>query len=131
MATNKYNYAKGKRKTSVAQVRLYKGEGKFEINGKTINEWVNVKTQIGLIKSPFKIVGAEKKFDVTAKVEGGGTSAQAEALRHGIARALVNADPLSKPALKKAGLLTRDSRSKERKKFGLKKARKGPQFSKR
>lgn len=127
----KYFYANGKRKTSVARVRLYKGEGKIYINDKPANEFITVKTLIGLMKTPFKLVGADKKYDVSAKVEGGGTTAQAEAIRHGISKALIEADPLSKPVLKKAGFLTRDSRVKERKKFGLKKARKGPQFSKR
>ncbi|NIA01778.1 MAG: 30S ribosomal protein S9 [Nitrospirae bacterium] len=127
----KYFYANGKRKTSVAKVRLYKGDGKIIINNKLINEFVPIKTLIGLIKFPFKVVGAEKQYDVSAKVEGGGVTSQAEAVRHGIAKGLIEADPLSKPSLKKAGLLTRDSRTKERKKFGLKRARKGPQFSKR
>lgn len=127
----KYFYANGKRKTSVARVRLYKGEGKIIINNKPINEFLSIKTLIGLIKYPFKIVGVVKKYDVSAKVQGGGITSQAEAIRHGIAKGLVEADPLSKPSLKKAGLLTRDSRIKERKKYGLKRARKGPQFSKR
>lgn len=127
----KYFYANGKRKTSVARVRLYKGDGKIIINDKPVNEFVSVKTLIGLIKYPFKLVGADKQYDVSAKVQGGGTTSQAEAVRHGIAKGLTEADPLSKPTLKKAGLLTRDSRTKERKKSGLKRARKGPQFSKR
>ena len=127
----KYFYASGKRKTSVARVRLYKGEGKIIINNKPINEFLSIKTLIGLVKSPFKIVGAVNKYDVSAKVHGGGITSQAEAIRHGIAKGLVEADPLSKPSFKKAGFLTRDSRIKERKKYGLKRARKGPQFSKR
>jgi small subunit ribosomal protein S9 len=127
----KYFYANGKRKTAVARVRLYKGDGKIIINDKPINEFVSVKTMIGLIKFPFKVVGADKQYDVSAKVIGGGPSSQAEAVRHGIAKGLLEADPLSKPSLKKAGLLTRDSRTKERQKPGLKRARKGPQFSKR
>jgi len=127
----KYFYASGKRKTSVARVRLYKGEGKIIINNKPINEFLSVKTLIGLVKSPFKIAGAVNKYDVSAKVQGGGITSQAEAIRHGITKGLVEADPLSKPSFKKAGFLTRDSRIKERKKYGLKRARKGPQFSKR
>ena len=127
----KYFYASGKRKSSIARVRLYKGEGQIIINEKPINDFITVKTLIGLIKSPFKLVGVDKKYDVTAKVQGGGVTSQAEAIRHGIAKGLIEADPLSKPTLKKAGFLTRDSRTKERKKYGLKRARKGPQFSKR
>lgn len=127
----KYFYANGKRKSAVARVRLYKGEGKIIINDKPINEFIKVKTLIGLIKSPFKLAGLDKKFDVSAKVSGGGSTAQAEAIRHGIAKGLIESDPLLKPTLKKAGLLTRDARVKERKKYGLKRARKGPQFSKR
>ncbi len=127
----KYFYANGKRKRAIARVRLYKGTGEIIVNDKKITEHFKVKTFIGIINSPFKIVGAEKKFDVTIKVQGGGNASQAEAIRHGISKALLEADPLSKPSLKKAGFLTRDSRIKERKKYGLKRARKGPQFSKR
>lgn len=127
----KYTYASGKRKAAIARVRLYKGTGEITINDQKISEFISVKTLIGLIKSPFKLTGHVNKFDITAKVEGGGVVAQAEAIRHGIAKGLIEADPLSKPVLKKAGLLTRDSRTKERKKFGLKRARKAPQFSKR
>ena len=127
----KYFYANGKRKTSVAMVRLYKGGGTITINNKPINEFCSVKTLIGLIKSPLKLTGSEQKYDITVKVIGGGVTSQAEATRHGIAKALLEADPLNKPTLKSAGMLTRDSRTKERKKFGLKRARKAPQFSKR
>ncbi|MBT4917398.1 30S ribosomal protein S9 [Candidatus Peregrinibacteria bacterium] len=127
----KYTYANGKRKSAVARVRLYKGTGEITINDKTISEYVAVKALIGLIKSPFKLTGHVNKFDVSAKVDGGGVTAQAEAVRHGIVKSLIEADPLAKPVLKKAGLITRDSRTKERKKFGLKRARKAPQFSKR
>lgn len=127
----KYTYANGKRKTSVAKVRLYKGAGKIMINNKDIKDFCDIKTMIGMIKEPLKLVGKQKDFDITALVSGGGHQAQGEAVRHGIAKALVVLDPLSKPTLKKAGLLTRDPRMKERKKFGLKRARKAPQFSKR
>jgi small subunit ribosomal protein S9 len=127
----KYFYANGKRKTSVATVRLYKGKGVITVNNKALNEFCNVKTLIGLVKSPLKITGSLDKYDITAKTSGGGVNSQAEAVRHGITKALIEADPLNKPSLKSAGLLTRDSRVKERKKFGLKKARKAPQFSKR
>ena len=127
----KYFYANGKRKCSIARVRLYKGTGEITINEQPASKFITVKTLIGLIKSPFKLTGTNKKFDVTVKVEGGGVVSQAEAIRHGIAKSLIEIDPLNKPTLKKAGLLTRDSRVKERKKYGLKRARKAPQFSKR
>ncbi|MBI4232591.1 30S ribosomal protein S9 [Candidatus Peregrinibacteria bacterium] len=130
-AKGKYFYANGKRKNAIARVRLYKGTGAITVNEKAVNEYITVKALIGLTKSPLVLTGSEAKFDVTAKVTGGGPSAQAEALRHGISKALIEADPLNKPTLKKAGLLTRDSRIKERKKYGLKRARKAPQFSKR
>jgi len=129
--SGKYFYANGKRKSSVARVRLYKGTGAITVNNVDISEFVKIKTLIGLIKSPFDLTGTKKKFEVTVRVSGGGQVSQAEAIRHGIARGLVESDPLMKPVLKKAGMLTRDSRTKERKKFGLKKARKAPQFSKR
>lgn len=127
----KFFYASGKRKTSIARVKLYKGEGSIVINNKPANEYITVKSLIGSIKSPFKLTGTEKKYDVSALVTGGGINSQADAIRHGITKALIEADPLTKPSLKKAGFLTRDSRIKERKKFGLKRARRGPQFSKR
>ena len=127
----KYFYANGKRKCSVARVRLYKGKGDITINDQPINKFISVKTLIGVVKSPLKLTGNDGKFNVHIRVEGGGVSSQAEAIRHGISKALVIIDPLNKPTLKKAGLLTRDSRVKERRKFGLKKARKAPQFSKR
>ena len=127
----KYLYANGKRKTSIARVRLYNGAGAITINDKKANEYFVVKTLIGLIKSPLKLVGLDQKFDVVAVLTGGGINSQAEALRHGIAKALLVSDASLRPTLKKAGMLTRDSRMKERKKFGLKRARKGQQFSKR
>lgn len=129
--TGKYFYANGKRKNSVARVRLYKGTGEITINEKSLSKYITVKSLIGLIKSPLVMTGNNQKYDISAMIFGGGVSSQAQALRHGISKALVEADPLNKPTLKKAGLLTRDSRIKERKKFGLKRARKGPQFSKR
>jgi len=127
----KYFYANGKRKTSVARVRLYKGKGVITVNNKPLNEYFALRILSGLIKSPLKMMGVEQKFDITAKVHGGGINSQAEAIRHGIAKALLEADPLNRPTLKKAKFLTRDARVKERKKFGLKRARRGPQFSKR
>jgi len=127
----KYYYANGKRKTSVAKVRLYKGKGVITVNNKPVHEYFALKILSGLIKSPLKLIGSEQKYDITVKVEGGGINSQAEAIRHGIAKALIEADPLNRPTLKKAKFLTRDARNKERKKFGLKRARRGPQFSKR
>jgi len=129
--TGKYTYATGKRKCAVAQVRLYKGKGSITINGKDIKEQVDTAELIENINFPFKLTGTAGKYDVTVVINGGGVSAQADAIRHGIARGLVEEDEAYKATLKKAGLLTRDNRTKERKKFGLKRARKAPQFSKR
>ena len=121
----------GRRKTSIARVRIMPGKGSFTINGKDINDYLNTDVLRTLAKQPFAVSGTEGKFDTIVKVEGGGLSGQAGAIRHGIARALVKADEANKPAVKAAGLLTRDPRMKDRKKPGLKKARKAPQFSKR
>jgi len=129
--TGKYTYATGKRKCAIAQVRLYKGKGNIIVNGKDIKEYVDTAELIENINFPFKLTGTDKKYDVTVVVSGGGISAQADAIRHGISRGLIAESEDYKPTLKKAGLLTRDARKKERKKFGLKKARKAPQFSKR
>ncbi len=127
----KYHYANGKRKTSVAKVRLYKGKGKITVNNTDIKEYFPESEYVGLVKLPLKLTGTQKDFDITIKVEGGGLHSQADASRHGIAKALVVIDENNRVTLKKAGMLTRDSRTKERKKFGLKRARKAPQFSKR
>jgi len=129
--TGEYHYANGKRKTSVARVRLYKGQGNIEINERPINEWTAKKTQYEKILSPLVAVGMKNKFDISIKVEGGGQTGQAEAIRHGISKALTVYDPNLRNTLKPLGFLTRDSRMKERKKYGLKGARKSPQFSKR
>lgn len=129
--SGKYYYANGKRKCAIARVRLYKGTGTITINEKSAQEYFPVKVLLGLIKTPLKLINAEKEFDIVATVQGGGVIAQADALRHGIAKALVEIDATNKTTLKKAKLITRDSRVKERKKFGLKRARKAPQFSKR
>ncbi len=126
-----YFYGTGRRKKSVARVRLYPGTGVFSINGKTADEYFGLETLKLIINQPFATLDNVGKFDVVANVRGGGISGQAGAIRHGIARALVVADEANKPALKKAGLLTRDPRMKERKKYGLKGARRAPQFSKR
>lgn len=121
----------GRRKTSVARVRLIPGTGKFIINGRDIEEYFNYDTLIVAVKEPLMITETLGKYDVMVNVEGGGYTGQAGAVRHGIARALLQADEDLRPILKKAGHLTRDSRMKERKKYGFKKARKSPQFSKR
>jgi small subunit ribosomal protein S9 len=125
-------YAAGRRKTSVARVRIYpKGKGIVVVNGKPINEYFTQITSKEIITSPLKAAGLTKDFDVSVKVAGGGMSSQADAIRHGIARALLLFDDTLRTTMKKAGYLTRDARSKERKKPGLKRARRAPQFSKR
>ena len=122
----------GRRKSSIARVRLVAGKGDITVNGKTLDEYFGgLEILKSDVKRPLSLVGAEGKFDVIARVEGGGTTGQGGALRHGIARALCVADPENRPALKAAGFLTRDPRMKERKKYGLKKARRASQFSKR
>jgi len=129
--SGKYFYANGRRKTSVARVRLYKGDGSFLINDKVLDKFCQTKVLEEVIKYPLKITGLAGKFTITVRVSGGGVNAQAEAIRHGISRALIKFDETLRHTIKQQGLLTRDPRVKERKKFGLKRARKGPQFSKR
>lgn len=124
-------YGTGRRKTSVARVRLVPGEGNIIINGRSLIEYFGLKTLELIVKQPLNITDTIGKYDVIAKVEGGGPSGQAGAIRHGIARALLKVDVDYRLSLKKAGLLTRDPREKERRKYGLKKARKASQFSKR
>jgi len=124
-------YATGRRKTSVAKVWLSPGSGKIIVNDKNMEEYFPLETLRIIVKQPLTLTETLGKYDVIAKVQGGGLSGQAGAVRHGIARALVLADPTLRPALKKAGFLTRDPRMVERKKYGLKKARRAPQFSKR
>lgn len=125
-------YANGKRKTAVARVRLYQnGTGNITINGRTIEEYLCVETRVNVTKSPLRLTGHIKTFDVSVKVEGGGVNSQAEAIRHGISKALLVFDPSLRLALKRGGFLTRDPRMKERKKYGLHRARRAPQFSKR
>jgi small subunit ribosomal protein S9 len=121
----------GKRKTSVARVILRPGSGDMTVNGRPLAEYFPRQTLQALATSPLKVAGAEGTFDLRARIEGGGIAGQAGALRHGIARALLEADPEGRVDLKKQGFLTRDAREVERKKAGLKKARKRPQFSKR
>ena len=121
----------GRRKSSVARVRLVPGTGTITVNKKPLDEYFGMELLKREVKRPLQLVGAEEKFDVIAIVEGGGTTGQSGALRHGISRALCMADPENRPALKAAGFMTRDPRMKERKKYGLKAARRAPQFSKR
>jgi small subunit ribosomal protein S9 len=121
----------GRRKEAVVRVRLVPGSGNVLLNGRTLEEYFPARSHRIVVTTPFRVIGREKEFDVTARLNGGGVSGQAGALRHGIARALVEMDPSLRPALKKEGLLTRDPREKERRKYGLKKARKAPQYSKR
>ena len=123
--------ATGKRKTAVARVTLLPGTGAYIINGKTLDEFFPRATLQRTIRQPLETVGYEARMDVVASMHGGGVSAQAGALRHGISKALLEADPNLRTELKRRGFLTRDARVKERKKAGLKKARKKPQFSKR
>ena len=126
-----YFYGTGRRKKSVARVRLYPGSGVITINGRDIDDYFGLDTLKLIINQPFTVTDTVGKFDIVANVNGGGFSGQAGAIRHGVARALLTADEAYKPLLKKAGLLTRDPRMKERKKYGLKGARRAPQFSKR
>ena len=126
-----YFYGTGRRKSSVARVRLYPGTGSITINGRDVDDYFGLETLKLIMNQPFGVTGTTGKFDVVANVNGGGVSGQAGAIRHGIARALLLADETYRPALKKAGFLTRDPRMKERKKYGLKAARRASQFSKR
>ena len=121
----------GRRKTSVAQVRLLPGEGKVLINKRPLTEYFGKKTLEMVVKQPLVLTSTEGRYDILATVKGGGVTGQAGAVRLGIARALLKADIEMRPSLKKAGFLTRDPRMKERKKYGLKGARRAPQFSKR
>jgi small subunit ribosomal protein S9 len=131
MATIAQYSGTGKRKTSVARVILRPGDGATWVNGRTLEEYFPREAWRSAALSPLKIAGAEGRFDIRVRVQGGGPSGQAGAVRHGIARALVEADPSLRTVLKREGFLTRDARIVERKKAGLHKARKAPQFSKR
>ena len=130
MATVKF-YGTGRRKSSVARVYLVAGSGKIVVNKRDIDDYFSLETLKTIVRQPLALTQTVEKFDVLVTVHGGGTTGQAGAIRHGISRALLEADADYRPSLKKAGFLTRDSRRKERKKYGLKKARKAPQFSKR
>ena len=124
-------YGTGRRKSSIARVRLIEGTGKITINKKDIDEFFGPETLKVIVRQPLTVTNTTAKYDVIASVKGGGFTGQAGAIRHGIARALNEANAEYRPALKSNGFLTRDPRMKERKKYGLKKARKAPQFSKR
>ena len=126
-----YFYGTGRRKSSIARVRLYPGSGKITINGRDIDEYFGLETLKLVINQPFGVTNTVGKYDIVANVKGGGISGQAGAIRHGVSRALLLADDSYRTLLKKAGFLTRDPRMKERKKYGLKAARRASQFSKR
>ena len=129
---NPYKYGTGRRKSSVARVHLFEnGIGAITINGRDINDYFGLETLKMVVRQPLNATATLGKVDIVATVEGGGVSGQAGALRHGISRALLQVNPDFRPILKKAGFLTRDPRMKERKKYGLKAARRAPQFSKR
>jgi len=131
MATKIQYYGTGRRKKSVARVRLVPGDGKVMINDRSLEDYFGLETLKVIVKQPLTLTETTAKFDVICKVVGGGFTGQAGAIRHGISRALLKVDEEFRAVLKKAGFLTRDPRMKERKKYGLKKARKAPQFSKR
>jgi len=124
-------WAVGRRKTSVARVRLLPGDGKIVVNKRPMDEYFGLESLKLIVKQPLLLTDTVGQYDVYVNVRGGGISGQAGAIRHGIARALLKVDPNLRPTLKRAGLLTRDARMKERKKYGLKAARRAPQFSKR
>ncbi|GAA6513082.1 30S ribosomal protein S9 [Merdimmobilis hominis] len=126
-----YFYGTGRRKNSVARVRVYPGTGAITINGRDIDNYFGLETLKLIVRQPLELIEATGRFDVICTVAGGGVTGQAGAIRHGLARALLQQDENNRPILKKAGFLTRDPRMKERKKYGLKAARRAPQFSKR
>jgi small subunit ribosomal protein S9 len=131
MSSPSFYFGTGRRKTSVARVRLLAGEGEIVVNGRSLDEHFGNAVDQAIILMPFRVTGTEGRFNAMVKVEGGGYQGQAGAIRHGIARALLQSDPGSRLSLRQAGLLTRDPRMKERKKYGLKRARKAPQYTKR
>jgi len=131
MATTASRITTGRRKEAVARVRLIPGSGGFELNGRALEEYFTTRAHRMIVTGPLRHVGREKEFDVIARIRGGGVNGQAGALRLGIARALIELDPGLRAELKKEGYLRRDAREKERRKYGLKKARKAPQYSKR
>ena len=127
----RYYQGTGRRKSATARVRLYPGDGTIIVNDKPVEEYFSRKRDILHLSEPLRVTDTQDGFDVTVKVKGGGICGQAGAVRHGIARALLEADPNLRPTLRKGGFLTRDPRAKERKKPGLKRARKAPQYTKR
>ena len=129
--TSPFFYGTGRRKKSVARVRVYAGTGKIIINDREIDDYFGLETLKLIVRQPLALTGTADKFDIVCRVNGGGVTGQAGAIRHGLSRALLHYDENLRPALKKAGFLTRDPRMKERKKYGLKGARRAPQFSKR
>ncbi|MBP1561610.1 MAG: 30S ribosomal protein S9 [Oscillospiraceae bacterium] len=126
-----YFYGTGRRKSSVARVRVYAGSGNITINGRDINDYFGLETLKLIVRQPLVLTENSEKFDIVCTVAGGGVTGQAGAIRHGLSRALLQVNAELRPVLKKAGFLTRDPRMKERKKYGLKAARRAPQFSKR
>ena len=126
-----YFYGTGRRKSSVARVRIYNGTGKITINDRDIDDYFGLETLKLIVRQPLNLTGTADKFDIVCRVNGGGVTGQAGAIRHGVARALLQFNAELRAELKKAGFLTRDPRMKERKKYGLKGARRAPQFSKR
>ncbi len=129
--TPAFNTGTGRRKTAVARVRLMPGEGEIVINGRSIVEHFGAAIDEADVRGPYRVTGTDGRYNAMVKVEGGGVTGQAGAIRHGIARALLELDPDHRLALRQAGFLTRDPRMKERKKYGLKRARKAPQYTKR
>ena len=129
--TTPFFYGTGRRKSSVARVRVYPGTGKITINDRDIDDYFGLETLKLIVRQPLALTGTTEKFDIVVRVAGGGVTGQAGAIRHGLSRALLQYDEELRGALKKAGFLTRDPRMKERKKYGLKGARRAPQFSKR
>jgi len=131
MSTPAFYYGTGRRKTAVARVRLLPGEGEIVVNGRTMDQHFGNAVNESDVRLPFRVTGTDGRFNTLVKVEGGGVTGQAGAIRHGIARALLQLDEAHRLSLRQAGLLTRDPRMKERKKYGLKRARKAPQYTKR
>jgi small subunit ribosomal protein S9 len=131
MANTTFNSGTGRRKTAIARVRLLVGEGEIVVNGRSLVEHFGAAFDENDVRLPFKVTNTDGRFNTMIKVEGGGVTGQAGAIRHGIARALLELEPDHRLALRQAGLLTRDPRMKERKKYGLKRARKAPQYTKR
>ncbi len=131
MAVTPAKISTGRRKEAVARIRLVPGTGEFAINGRNLEEYFPTRVHRMVVQSPLRLAGRDKEFDVVATIKGGGVSGQAGAIRLGIARALIDLDPELRAQMKAEGFLTRDAREKERRKYGLKKARKAPQYSKR